>query len=162
MNKSGKVAVRSVIWMGKCCSCLTGEENQGGKALTLKEKLLRKRYGGVRFQSFCFCTKLHQAVSFIRDEAALVAGTVLQHLHSLWIHLGHSFIDFLTVDSWGSLAVWKSDSHLTLHAARLRHRWVPSRCLLLPGWCFLWSKVQFSYRRTISLLSWEWQQHIWS
>lgn len=111
VNKSGKVAVRSVIWMGKCYSCLTGEENQGGKALTLKEKPLGKRYGGVRFQSFCFCTKLHQAGSPVRDEVALVAGTALQHLHSLWIHLGHSFIDFLTVDSWGSLAVWKSDSH---------------------------------------------------
>lgn len=80
VNKSGKIAVRSVIWMGKC---LTGEKNQGGKNLTLKEKLLRKCYGGVRFQSSCFCTKVHQAVDPIRDEDTLVAGTALQHLHSL-------------------------------------------------------------------------------
>lgn len=134
-NKSGKIAVRAIIWMGKCFSCLTGEKNQGGKTLTLQEKLLRKCYGAVRFQSFCFCTKLHQAVNPIREKVALVAGTALQHLHSLWIHLGHRFIDFLIVDSWGSLAVWRSDSHSPCTQ--------PDRGtgeFLLPGWCFLWSK----------------------
>lgn len=69
--------------MGKCFSRLTGEKNQGGKTLTLQEKLLRKCYDAVRFQSFCFCTKLHQAVNPIREKVALVTGTALQHLHSL-------------------------------------------------------------------------------
>lgn len=51
---------------------------------------------------------------------------------------------------------------LSQHAARPRHGWLLSWCLLLPMLCILWSKVHFSYRRIISQLSWEWQQLIWS
>lgn len=152
VNKSGKIAVRPIIWMGKCYSCLTGGNNQGGKTLTLQEAAWEALQ----------CSQISVFVSaqnYFRQSIPLEMKLhwLLQHLHSLWIPLGHRFIDFLIVDSWGPLAGWKSDSHSPCTQ--------PDRGtgeFLLPRWCFLWSKVQFSYRRTTSRLSWEWQQLIWS